>query len=96
MPLPWPPVPDLRIVTDAPFADGICFDDTWAMQLGPSAVQTLAARGLVYLTEFEAGGVTWGGKVVAASEQQAAAIADARGLGETVTGRLAAIIPVNR
>ncbi|MGD9866715.1 MAG: hypothetical protein AB7U38_01815 [Hyphomicrobiales bacterium] len=87
---------DLRIVTDAPFADGICFDDTWAMQLKPAAVQTLCARGLVFLTEFEAGGVTWGGKVIASAFDTAREIADARGLGETVTGRMAAIIPVNR
>lgn len=70
----------------APIADGIQFDDLFAVPRSLSA--KLIGRGLVWATTFSAGGKTFGGSVIASSEAQAAAIAFARGLGEVVTGPL--------
>lgn len=70
----------------APIADGIVFDDLFAV---PRSFSTkLIARGLVWATTFSEGGKTFGGTVIAGSEAQAAGIAFARGLGEVVTGPL--------
>lgn len=69
-----------------PMADGIFFDDTYFVE--PGTRRELAARGLVWLTSFEANGKAYGGRVIAANEPAAAAIADARGLGEIVIGQL--------
>ncbi|HSI41789.1 MAG TPA: hypothetical protein VLA00_14695 [Xanthobacteraceae bacterium] len=78
--------PDLVIDPAAPIADGICFDDLHGLPGG--AVAALAARGLVWLTSFRADGRCYFGAVIAATEAQAAQIADARGLGEVIDGQL--------
>lgn len=71
-----------------PLADGIPFNDAerfLSHQLG-----LLIARGLVWCTAFEANGKSYSGTVIAANREAAAAIADARGLGEHIVGRCAA------
>lgn len=82
-----PRAPDrLHVDLGAPIADGICFDDLHG--LPASIARSLTARGLVWLTRFRDGDFHGGGTVIAADAHQAARIADARGLGETIVGRL--------
>lgn len=71
-----------------PLADGIPFDDAGCFQ--PHQLGLLIARGLVWCTAFEANGTNYAGTVIAASREAAAAIADARGLGEHIVGRCVA------
>lgn len=68
----------------APIADGIMFDDLFAVPRSLAA--KLIGRGLVWATTFTDGGKTFGGTVIAKSEEAAAGIAFSRGLGEVVTG----------
>lgn len=74
-----------------PIADGICFDDMAGMPL--HVRNMLAARGVVFLTEFEANGSRYGGSVIAATWEKADEVAFGRGLGETVIGVLAKTVP---
>jgi len=74
-----------------PIADGICFDDMSGMPL--HVRNMLAARGVVFLTEFKANGRTYGGSVIATTWEKADEIAFGRGLGETVIGVLAKTVP---
>lgn len=74
-----------------PIADGICFDDLGGLSV--DACNALAARGVVFLTSFEADGSKYGGTVIASSWEKAAEIAFGRGLGETVIGQMAKCIP---
>ncbi|GLK85712.1 hypothetical protein [Ancylobacter defluvii] len=72
-----------------PFADGICFDDCFALAAGTVAM--LRGRGLVWLTRLciDNPGEEYrypAGYVIAADRRDAELIADARGLGETVLG----------
>lgn len=76
----------MHIDAQEPIADGIVFDD---LHGAPMKVRnTLAARGLVFLTEFRANGKTYGGTIVAGSLHAAEQIAFGRALGETVIGTL--------
>ena len=71
---------------EIPMADGILFDDLHGV---PLHIQNmLAARRVVFLTEFEANGKTYGGKIVARSWSAAKNIAFSRGLDEQVVGTL--------
>lgn len=76
-----------------PVADGIPFDDMLGLSL--RARNMLAARGVVFLTEFQANGKTYGGTVIAPSWERADEISFGRGLGETVVGVLAKTVPAN-
>ena len=69
-----------------PICDGIRFDEL-TMFL-PVHQLMLVGRGLVWATEFDADGQTWGGTVIASSPEDATRIADSRGLGERVFGRI--------
>ena len=74
-----------------PIADGICFDDMAGM---PTHVRNmLAARGLVFATQFEADDCIYSGSVIAATWERADEVAFGRGLGETVIGVLAKTVP---
>lgn len=78
--------PGVRLTPGRPIADGIRFCE---MTLFEEPIQAmLAARGLIWLTDWEDGTMEMGGSVIAASRDQAAAIADARGLGERVVGQM--------
>ncbi|MDB5593571.1 MAG: hypothetical protein JWM36_532 [Hyphomicrobiales bacterium] len=69
-----------------PICDGIRFDE---ITLFPPKLQMmLVGRSLVWATEFEAEGQSWGGSVIASSTEEASSIADSRGLGERVFGRI--------
>lgn len=73
----------LQFSPNRPIADGIRFCE---MSLLPPPVQKmLAARGLIWLTEFEH---DMGGSVIAKDLEQAVVISDARGLGERVVGAM--------
>ncbi|CAA0086982.1 Uncharacterised protein [Starkeya nomas] len=72
-----------------PLADGIAFDDMTLLATGAASVIT--ARRLLWLTEFSANGRRYGGTVLAASESEAHAIADSRGLSEVVIGLAVAV-----
>ena len=76
----------MKIDDHAPYADGILFDDIhgWPSE----AVNFLAARCLLYSTEFTHDGRTFCGHVVASDGHKAQTIAFGRGLGERVTGRV--------
>lgn len=86
----------MHLNPDKPFADGICFDDTWYLNLDTEGINLLSARGLVFLTRFripeesrpEGATNTRTGRVIASGWREAARIADARGLGEIVCHRL--------
>lgn len=81
-----PPLPGPKIHPSRPFADGICFDDLHGMS--DAQRNFLAARGVVFVTSFKAGGRTYGGTIVSTSWPGAEEIAFGRGLGETVDGVL--------
>lgn len=74
-----------------PIADGISFDDTAGMTM--EARNMLAARGVVFLTEFPANGKVYGGTVVAPTWERAEEVAFGRGLGETIIGVLVKAAP---
>lgn len=69
-----------------PIADGTPFDDLHG--LSTEASNMLAARGVVFCTEFKAAGRSFGGNIIAASWRAAEEIAFGRGLGEQVIGVL--------
>ncbi|MCY1667881.1 hypothetical protein [Rhizobium sp. SL86] len=78
----------MKIHPDLPIADGICFDDTLGMDA--RSVNALAACGVVFLTSFRADdGRIYDGVIIAAHLDAAQAVADRRGLDETVLGPLA-------
>ncbi len=78
----------MKIHASLPIADGICFEDT--AEMDPRSINALAACGVVFLTKFETGdGRIYGGVIIAAHLDAAQAVADRRGLGETVIGPLA-------
>lgn len=74
----------MHINAHSPEADGIGFEDTRGMS--PELINLLAARGLLYLTEFRANGRRYTGDVIAANEAHAELIVFGRGLGEVVLG----------
>jgi hypothetical protein len=76
----------MRVHPSWPIADGIPFDDLG--DLDDALVNLLASRNVVYLTEFEDGGRRHGGRIVAASWQDAERVAFGRALGEKVIGIL--------
>lgn len=80
----------MRIDPHRPLADGIPFVDTEGLTDGQ--INLLAAREVVWLTEFKVDGVGHAGDIIAASEEQAAAIAFGRGLGEEIVGQLVGVI----
>ena len=67
--------------------NGVVIDEIDGMT--PEQVRLLAERGVVFGTTFKAGGKTIDGKVIAASWEDAEAIAAKRGLGEEIFGQLA-------
>ena len=67
-------------------ADGVEFDDLAAVS--DVDRNRLAARGVVYCTEFDANGRTYGGTIIAKDMEMAERVAFGRGLGEKVLGRL--------
>ncbi|MDF2994708.1 MAG: hypothetical protein K0R27_345 [Xanthobacteraceae bacterium] len=73
-----------------PFVDGRCFCETWG--LPPSAIATLIERQLLYVTSFDRNGQTFGGDLIAASFEQAQRVADSRGLGEQVIGKVCELL----
>lgn len=77
----------LQLTPGKPIADGIRFCEMTL--LTPKMQQALAARGLIWLTEFRDGTMEVGGSVIAKDYEQAVAISDSRGLGEKVSGRMA-------
>lgn len=76
----------IHIDAHRPIADGIQFDDLIGLPI--DACNLLAARGVVFCTEFEANGSRYGGRIVATSWKAAEDIAFGRGLGEEVVGVL--------
>jgi len=76
----------MHIHPSCPVADGIAFDDIAGFDA--DSINHLASIGAVYLTEFKANGKTYGGRIIARSQDQAEAIPFGRGLDEQVIGRL--------
>lgn len=71
-------------------ADGIVFDDLHG--LPKQAVNRLAARGVVFCTEFRTAGRLYGGNIITTSWPAAEQIAFGRGLGEQVVGEMVTLI----
>jgi hypothetical protein len=69
-----------------PFVNGRCFCESWG--LPAMAVATLIERELLYATAFDRNGRTFGGDVIADSFDRAQRVADERGLGEKVVGKV--------
>lgn len=67
--------------------NGVVIDEIDGMT--PEQVRLLAERGVVFGTTFNAGGKTVGGNIIAASLEEAEAVAAKRGLGEEIFGQLA-------
>lgn len=67
--------------------NGVVIDEIDGMT--PEHVRLLAERGVVFGTTFAVGGKTLGGNIIAASLEEAEAIAAKRGLGEEIFGQLA-------
>lgn len=70
-------------------------DEIRSLRLSPDTAKLLMERGLVFVTEFHEGEARYGGSIIASGHREAARICDARGLGETVIGRLEEVIPVD-
>lgn len=68
-----------------PICDGICYSDLWLIP--DHFHNVLAARRLVFLTEWDWDGMEMGGDIIARSLRAARKIAFGRGLGERVIGR---------
>ncbi|MCV0352801.1 MAG: hypothetical protein K5863_22220 [Nitratireductor sp.] len=83
-----PPSPSSGFHVDPsrPVADGIRFDDLDGLE-GPER-NLLAARGVVFCSEFQANDRTYGGCIIGTSWPHAEEIAFGRGLGEEVIGVL--------
>lgn len=75
----------LHVHPTLPYADGVCFDDIEGFDI--ERVNHLAMSGTVYITEFNANGRRYGGRIIARSREQAEAIAFVRGLGEEVLAK---------
>lgn len=75
---------------DRPFIDGRCFSDSWG--LPALAIARLIERELLYGTIFDRSGRTFGGDVIASSFEQAQGVADTRGLGEQVVGKVCELL----
>lgn len=80
------PTTGIRIHPKRPVADGILFDDLESF--GPKERAFLAARGVVFCTQFKANGRTYSGNIIATSWDHAENIAFGRGLDEEVIGVL--------
>ncbi|MBN8243288.1 hypothetical protein JF546_09725 [Nitratireductor aquimarinus] len=78
--------PEICVDPDRPIADGVPFDDLFNMPL--ESMNALAARDVVFLTEFRADERTYGGSIICGSIDDAEARAFGRGLGERVIGTL--------
>jgi len=71
--------------------DGILYSDLWMLR-SRQFHNALAARGVVFLTEFwTPDGILYSGDIIARSRRDAARIALGRGLGEQVCQRLTRI-----
>ncbi len=71
--------------------DGILYSDLWMLR-SRAFHNVLAARGLVFLTEFRTPeGIVYSGDIFARSQRDAELIALGRGLGETVSYPLSKI-----
>lgn len=77
----------IRIHPSRPIADGIPFCDL--QDFDDRQRNFLASRGVVFCTEFKAGGRRYGGTIVATCMAGAEEIAFGRGLDEEVVGVLA-------
>ncbi|CAN0654318.1 conserved protein of unknown function [Nitratireductor aquimarinus] len=77
---------EVRVDPDRPVADGVPFDDLFDMTL--ERMNALAARDVVFLTEFRADERTYGGSIICGSIDDAEARVFGRGLGERVIGTL--------
>lgn len=69
-----------------PFVDGRCFSESWG--LPAFVVATLIERELLYATVFDRDGRMFGGDIIADSFDRAQSVADERGLGEKVVGKV--------
>jgi hypothetical protein len=75
-----------------PFCDGLLYSDLWMLR-DRRDHNILAARNIVYLTEFRTPeGVVYSGDIIAKNRRQAERIAFGRGLGEVVEQRLSKIV----
>ncbi len=73
-----------------PVCDGILFSDLYRLKsLGDQNV--LAARGLVFMTEFPPPDEMFSGDIIAASREAAEEIAFGRGLGEKIVGQIQSV-----
>lgn len=83
---------EIRVHPMRPIADGIHFDDLEGLSI--ERRNLIAARDVVYLTEFKAGAKTYGGSIIASTREKAEDIAFGRGLDEKIVGVLVETIPV--
>jgi hypothetical protein len=75
-----------------PFYDGLLYSDLWMLR-DRRHHNILAARGVVYLTEFRSPeGVVYCGDIIAKNRCQAERVAFGRGLGEVIQQRMSKII----
>ena len=74
-----------------PVCDGILFLDSWRLKTFDDQA-LLAARGLLFMTEFPAPYDMFGGDIFAASLAAAEEIAFGRGLGEKVVGPVTGVV----
>jgi hypothetical protein len=78
---------DIIVHRHKPLADGMVFDDLWGLDM--ETRNLLAARGVVFCSEFKVGGKTYAGNIIATSWAAAEEIAFARALGEEIIGVMA-------
>lgn len=69
-----------------PFANGVLFDELHNFTTDQRNL--LAGRGVVWATEFQVDEMTYGGTIIATSQEVANGIAAERGLGEKVVGKV--------
>lgn len=72
-----------------PEINGVSFSDMHSLSIEKQ--NELAARGLVFLTDFGWNGKRYGGDIIARSLEHAQEIADSRGFGEEVIGTLSEV-----
>lgn len=82
------PAPTVAVQVDPVrhLADGILYCDVYMSRW--DILDAVIARGLLWRTAFSVGGRVLHGSVIAASWKKADEIADARGLGEVVVGKV--------
>ena len=82
----------MRFDYDNLTCDGILYSDLWMLR-SREFHNVLAARGLVFMTEFRTPeGIEYSGDIIAGDVRQAKQIAFGRGLGETISRPLRKIV----